>query len=46
MPREIHRLSLVPIGKNSGFFLFNKMAIAKNDAHTMKLEMEANFVGF
>jgi NADH dehydrogenase FAD-containing subunit len=46
MPRSIHRLSLVPIGKNYGFFLFNKMAIEKNDAHTMKLEMEENFVGF
>ena len=46
MPRQIHRLSLVPIGKNNGFFLFNKMAVAKNDAHAMKLEMEENFVGF
>ena len=46
MPRSIHRLSLVPIGKNNGFFLFNKMAIEKNDAHTMKLEMQDNFVGF
>ena len=46
MPRAIHRLSLVPIGKNNGFFLFNKLALEKNDAYTMKLEMQANFVGF
>lgn len=39
MPRAVHKLSLVPIGKNSGFLLFNKMAQTKNDAYQMKLEM-------
>ena len=46
MPRSIHKISLVPIGKNYGFFLFNKMAVEKNDANTIKLEQQDNYLGF
>jgi hypothetical protein len=46
MPPSIHKISLVPIGKNYGFFLFNKMAVEKNDANTIKLEQQDNYLGF
>ena len=45
IPDIIHSLQSVPIGKNDGFFAFNKMVKRGNDIYAQKTDIKNRYLG-
>jgi len=46
MPKELHKIQMIPMGKNNGVFAFNKMVAQNNDSYAEKVKLRTNMMGF